>query len=122
MYNGECEGKVATDSQVSGLVWSSEHRELLSSHGNTSNSLRLWQWQANEPAAPLHQLAELKGHEERILHVAASPDGQTVATAAADETLRFWKCFENNKQQHSTSMNGATKTTKADVSISKYIR
>jgi len=25
--------------------------------------------------------------------MAASPDGQTVVSAAGDETLRFWKCF-----------------------------
>jgi len=27
------------------------------------------------------------------LHMAQSPDGTTVVSAAADETLRFWKCF-----------------------------
>ena len=26
-----------------------------------------------------------------LLHMAASPDGTTIVTAAADETLRFWK-------------------------------
>lgn len=26
--------------------------------------------------------------------MAMSPDGSMVASAAADETLRFWRCFE----------------------------
>jgi cell division cycle protein 20 (cofactor of APC complex) len=40
----------------------------------------------------------MSGHEGRILHLASSPDGQKVATAGADETLRFWKCFESDKK------------------------
>jgi len=28
-----------------------------------------------------------------------SPDGQTVLSAAADETLRFWKLFDNKKKK-----------------------
>jgi len=28
-----------------------------------------------------------------VLHMAQSPDGTTVVSAGADETLRFWKCF-----------------------------
>lgn len=28
-----------------------------------------------------------------MLHMAQSPDGSTIVSAAADETLRFWKCF-----------------------------
>ena len=29
----------------------------------------------------------------RVLHMALSPDGTTVVSAAADETLRFWDVF-----------------------------
>ena len=35
----------------------------------------------------------MTGHNSRVLHLAQSPDGVTVCSAAADETLRFWKCF-----------------------------
>ena len=42
----------------------------------------------------MRKIAELKGHTSRVLHLALSPDGTTVASAAADETLRFWKVFE----------------------------
>ena len=37
------------------------------------------------------KVAELTGHTSRVLHMAQSPDGTTVCSAAADETLRFWK-------------------------------
>ena len=39
------------------------------------------------------KVAELTGHTSRVLHLAQSPDGTTVVSAAADETLRFWSCF-----------------------------
>ena len=45
----------------------------------------------------LTKVAELTGHTARVLHMAISPDGQTVASAAADETLRFWKLFGYGK-------------------------
>lgn len=34
------------------------------------------------------------GHTARVLSLTMSPDGATVASAAADETLRLWRCFE----------------------------
>ena len=37
------------------------------------------------------KVAELTGHTSRVLHMAQSPDGTTVVSAAADETLRFWR-------------------------------
>lgn len=33
------------------------------------------------------------GHTARVINLAMSPDGSTVISAAADETLRLWKCF-----------------------------
>lgn len=44
------------------------------------------------------KLAELKGHTSRVLHMAQSPDGCTVVSAAGDETLRFWKVFDINSK------------------------
>ncbi|XP_078439214.1 cell division cycle 20.2, cofactor of APC complex-like [Wolffia australiana] len=39
------------------------------------------------------KMAELTGHTSRVLFLAQSPDGYTVASAAGDETLRFWNVF-----------------------------
>lgn len=41
----------------------------------------------------MSRITELTGHTSRVLHMTMSPDGQHVASAAADETLRLWKCF-----------------------------
>ena len=41
------------------------------------------------------RVAELRGHTSRVLQ---SPDGTTIATAAADETLRFWKILSGGEQ------------------------
>lgn len=39
------------------------------------------------------KVAEFTGHTSRVLHLAQSPDGTTVVSGAADETLRFWRVF-----------------------------
>ncbi|KAF6162195.1 hypothetical protein GIB67_008324 [Kingdonia uniflora] len=43
--------------------------------------------------------AELSGHTSRVLNMAHSPDGYTVASAAAgeDEMLKFWNVFGSPK-------------------------
>ena len=44
----------------------------------------------------LHRVQDLTGHTQRVLHMAQSPDGTTVVSAAADESLRFWRVFGEN--------------------------
>jgi len=44
----------------------------------------------------MKKIADLRGHTSRVLHLALNPDGTTVASAAADETLRFWKVFQTS--------------------------
>jgi cell division cycle protein 20 (cofactor of APC complex) len=84
---GACLNSIDTGSQVCALQWNRHEREILSSHGYARNQLCLWRYPT------LTKAAELTGHTARVLHMAQSPDGTTVATAAADETLRFWRVF-----------------------------
>ncbi|KAL1141150.1 hypothetical protein V6Z11_A11G009200, partial [Gossypium hirsutum] len=84
---GACLNSADTDSQVCSLLWSKNERELLSSHGFTQNQLTLGKYPS------MVKMAELTGHTSRVLYMAQSPDGCTVASAAGDETLRFWNVF-----------------------------
>jgi cell division cycle protein 20 (cofactor of APC complex) len=84
---GQCVQTVDTKSQVCGVLWSRSGNELISSHGYSDNQLTLWKYPS------LKRITDLTGHTSRVLHLAMSPDGQTVVSAAGDETIRFWRCF-----------------------------
>ncbi|KAL8538713.1 hypothetical protein ACS0TY_000650 [Phlomoides rotata] len=86
-HTGACLNSVDTGSQVCALLWNKNEPELLSSHGFTQNQLTLWKYPS------MVKMAELTGHTSRVLYMAQSPDGCTVASAAGDETLRFWNVF-----------------------------
>ena len=83
------------NTQVCSLLWNPNEKEILSSHGfsnanedNSKSYIRLWKYPT------MNVIGELKGHEDRVLHLALSPDGETVVSAGADERLCFWKLFE----------------------------
>ncbi|CAG9462587.1 unnamed protein product [Pedinophyceae sp. YPF-701] len=78
---------IDTGSQVCALQWNRHEKEILSSHGYSRNELCLWKYPT------MSKVAELTGHSARVLHMAQSPDGTAVVSAAADETLRFWRVF-----------------------------
>ncbi|CAE8630060.1 unnamed protein product [Polarella glacialis] len=75
------------ESQVTGIVWGQQERELLTAHGYSRNQLSLWKYPA------LVKVADIEGHTGRLLGLAQSPDGSHVCSASADETLRFWRVF-----------------------------
>ncbi|KAJ1857220.1 substrate-specific activator of APC-dependent proteolysis [Coemansia sp. RSA 638] len=76
-----------TKSQVCNLSWSHDGNELVSTHGYSENHVVVWKYPAMQP------VSVLTGHTKRVLYLAHSPDGQTIATAAGDETIRFWDVF-----------------------------
>ncbi|XP_054147563.1 cell division cycle protein 20 homolog [Melozone crissalis] len=86
--SGACLSAVDTRSQVSSILWSTNYKELISGHGFAQNQLVIWKYPT------MTKVAELQGHTDRILNLTMSPDGTAVASAAADETLRIWRCFE----------------------------
>uniref|UniRef100_UPI00358EFD3D cell division cycle protein 20 homolog isoform X2 n=1 Tax=Myxine glutinosa TaxID=7769 RepID=UPI00358EFD3D len=85
--SGNCLSATDTGSQVSGIQWSAEYKEMVSSHGFVSNQLVIWKYPT------MTKVIELQGHQSRILSLCANPDGSEVVSAGADETIRLWRCF-----------------------------
>ena len=128
---GACMQDIDTGSQVCSLVWSPHEKEILSGHGYSQNQLTLWKYPT------MARMADLNGHTERVLHMAVSPDGDTVrpaapnlllpsaivldgltlrwadawfrgqvVSAAADETLRFWRVFGDGQKAEIAKLGG----------------
>ncbi|KAI9306844.1 WD40-repeat-containing domain protein [Cunninghamella echinulata] len=81
---------VSTGSQVTSLHWSKHYKEIVSTHGYPNNQITLWSY------PKLKRIIDIPAHESRILHSALSPDGQVLATVAADENLKFFRVFDND--------------------------
>jgi cell division cycle protein 20 (cofactor of APC complex) len=106
---------IDTGSQVTSLRWSLGYKEIVSSSGFPDNSLSIWSYPT------LVKNIEIPAHESRVLHSALSPDGQMLATAAADESLKFWKIFEK-KPGSSSMISGSASTAKASLTKATTIR
>ncbi|KRZ78520.1 Cell division cycle protein 20 -like protein, partial [Trichinella papuae] len=90
-----CMNTLAVDAQVTGLVWSKRHGDLVAGLGNPSNNLLMWRY------PQMHLVAKLNGHSDRILQVVKSPCDEYVISAGADESIRLWHCFASDDVCHS---------------------
>ncbi|GAY60612.1 hypothetical protein CUMW_203400 [Citrus unshiu] len=88
-------------SLICGLEWNRHHKEILSGHGFSAsgdgNKLCLWKY------PNMTKVGELQSSNSRILDLSQSPDVVTVATAGADETIRFWEAFGPSGDEDSVS-------------------
>ena len=108
---------IDTGSQVTSLRWSNHYREIVSSSGFPDNSLSIWSYPS------LVRNIEIPAHETRVLHSCLSPDGQMLATAAADESLKFWKVFEKKAGMATvTAREGGTTGKGGDMKKQMTIR
>ncbi len=78
--------KVVTDSQICTLHYLSQNRELVTSHGFSTNDLKLW-----DCSNGIKFTKSFGNHESRILHTVVSPDQCTLLSLSPDESLKFWK-------------------------------
>ena len=107
---------IDTGSQVTSLRWSNHYREIVSSSGFPDNSLSIWSYPT------LVRNVEIPAHETRVLHSAISPDGQMLATTAADESLKFWKIFERKAGSSASAAREGGVGSKAQMTKSMTIR
>lgn len=114
--NGRNLYSIDTKSQVSSLLWSKDYKELISSHGYSNNELIVWKYPA------LTKVGELRGHTARILGTSMSPDGSTVVSLGADETLRFWNCFQVDTESKKKEEAKASKNKMVNYSLRHGIR
>lgn len=101
--NGSNIKTVDTGSQVCSIQWSDTYRELVSSHGFSDNQLILWKYPT------MTKIRDFRGHTSRVLQLAKSPDGGTICSASADETIRFWEIFNGGKPNTSNTPNSSPK-------------
>lgn len=102
--NGTNLRTVDTGSQVCAIQWSLTEKEVVSSHGFSDNQIILWKYGTRN--STLTRMREFHGHSSRVLHLARSPDGSTICSASADETIRFWDIFGSSQSPRSVRANG----------------
>ncbi|KAG8345573.1 Anaphase promoting complex subunit 4 WD40 domain [Trypanosoma vivax] len=110
---GECIRHFNAESQVCGVLWDHSGTELVSSHGYSHNRLTIWKFPT------MRRVADLAGHTSRVLHMCMSTDGEVVVSAAADETIRFWRCFppcegSGRRGAGSSGMRGVSNSPQSD--------
>lgn len=67
-----------TGSQICSIVTGSKTNDVFTCHGYPDNLVNVWR------AKGLKRVSKLKHHEERVLSLALSPDGESMISASAD--------------------------------------
>ncbi|KIJ16311.1 hypothetical protein PAXINDRAFT_180221 [Paxillus involutus ATCC 200175] len=113
-----------TGAQVTGVHWSLDRKELVSTHGFPGNGVVGWGYPptsssssgssgsgssatmsatsaprgvgtAGTTPTPSPKLFEIRdAHDSRVLFSALSPNGEVLVTGAGDENLKFWRIWE----------------------------
>lgn len=85
--------RMQASSQVCGISFSAAANELVSAQGYPDNNLIIWDWKSGE------RVAIIQAHTSRVLHLAASPDREHVATASPDGTLKIWRVHTEERDE-----------------------
>ncbi|OHT14796.1 hypothetical protein TRFO_42885 [Tritrichomonas foetus] len=94
--SGKVFKQVDAASQICNLFWSKNNNEIISTQGFTANNIFFW----ND--SDLKNTGQIKGHKNRILYAAISPDHNTLATLTESDPLQFWDLRANIQSDSNT--------------------
>ncbi|MFM7888024.1 MAG: NB-ARC domain-containing protein, partial [Pseudanabaena sp.] len=92
LQRGRCIKTLQGNSNAIYVIAHSSNQNLLAS-GHEDQTIKLWNVNINAPHAlepDLQPFQVLRGHSDRILSVALSPNGQILASGSADRTIKLW--------------------------------
>lgn len=104
-----------TGAQVTGVHWSLDRKELVSTHGFPGNGIIGWAYPPSSSGSSAGTGASASGsrgttptptlspklfeirdaHDSRVLYSALSPNGEVLVTGAGDENLKFWRIWDS---------------------------
>jgi cell division cycle protein 20 (cofactor of APC complex) len=82
---GKLVKSVSTSFQICDLLWSLHYKELITVQPAVEKQMTIWKFPIMAP------IRHLQGHQSRPMHLAMSPDGQTIASVGDDETLKVYR-------------------------------
>jgi cell division cycle 20-like protein 1 (cofactor of APC complex) len=82
---------VKTGDQICSIETLKNTNDIITAGGFPSNCVTIWRARNGK------KVCHLKGHSQRILEIALSPDFNSLVSGSADETLRFWKLPYKNE-------------------------
>ncbi|KAF8363171.1 hypothetical protein PRIPAC_90094 [Pristionchus pacificus] len=90
--------RVRTSSQTCAVAWSKHSNELVTTHGGNAKEARhlillTWKYPELKPQ-------DIVNHprDHRLLHVAMSPDGESIV-GGSNQTLEFWRVFPKDRKE-----------------------
>lgn len=83
---------IDTLSQVSGILFNKNYKEMITGHGNPNSGVRVWRH--NPIRNTFEHLADLKSHGGRVLGLCHNPDNSYVMSVGEDEAMRIWCCWK----------------------------
>ncbi|NUN66390.1 NACHT domain-containing protein [Pseudanabaena biceps] len=92
LQRGKCIKTLQGNSNAIYAIAYSNQQNLLAS-GHEDQTIKLWNVNINTPQtleSDLQPFQILRGHSDRILSIAFSPNGQILASGSADRTIKLW--------------------------------
>ena len=96
ILNGDRVRTARAKSQITGMIHTPNQQNFVTFHGFSMNNLVVWD------AEKLKPIRNYKGHTKRVIYYAMGPCGSKVVTGGGDETVRFWKLFDDAESNTDT--------------------
>ncbi len=85
--------EVDTNSQICNMIFSKDRNQFVTTQGDNRNEIYLW----NQDT--MNIIHGFQAHQNKVIYLTQSPDGESIATGSGDQSIKFWKIFLKNEEK-----------------------